>query len=155
MKMFLFISSLGLTTLLFSSGCASVKELNSAMNDAASIGEISSSGLRIVKNKTTKKEVFGSIGAPGLVFKNDISGESWVYPRVAVRQSNLDFQASGNFSAIFPYSAGSLSKGGGVAGVNASSRLGSSKSSYKSAGLLIEFNELGCVNNYKFTATSF
>ena len=155
MKPFIFITCLGSCTLLLFSGCSSVKELNSAMSEATSVGEISTFGLQIVKNKTTKSEVFASIGAPGLVFKNEQGGESWVYPRVAVRQSDLDLQANGNFAAVFPYSSGSLSRGGGIAGVNASSKIGSRKSSYKTAGLLIKFNKLGCVNSYEFTATSF
>lgn len=155
MKSSIFIVGMGFLSLLLLSGCSSVRELNSAMNEATSVGEITTLGLQIVKNKTTKSEVFKSIGAPGLVFKNEHDGESWVYPRVAVRRSDLDFQAKGNFAAVFPYSASTLSKGGGVAGVTASSRIGTSKSSYKSAGLLIKFNELGCVNSYEFTATSF
>ncbi len=155
MKSFAFIICMAVPLMLVLSGCSGVKELHSAMNDAAAVGEISTSGLQIVRNKTTKSEVFKAIGAPGLVFKNELNGESWVYPRVAVRQSELGFQMKGNFSAFFPYSGGSLAKGGGVAGVGASSEIGSNKSSYKSAGLLIRFNKLGCVNSYEFTATSF
>lgn len=155
MKLFTLTICMGLASLLLFTGCSSVKELNSARNEAVSVGEISTFGLQIIKNKTTRSEIFKAIGAPGLVFKNEIGGESWVYPRVAVRQSELDFRVSGNFTAIFPYSPGTITKGGGIAGVNLSSQIGSSKSSYKTAGLLIRFNRLGCVNTYEFTATSF
>ena len=155
MKLFIVALCMEIGSMLLFSGCSSVKELNSARNEAVSVGEISTFGLQIIKNKTTRSEIFKAIGAPGLVFKNEMGGESWVYPRVAVRQSDLDFQVSGNFTAIFPYSPGRITKGGGVAGVNVSSQLGSSKSSYKTAGLLIRFNRLGCVNTYEFTSTSF
>lgn len=155
MKRFAFTVCMGLGALLLFSGCSSVKELNSALGEAADADEISTLGLNIVKNKTTKSEIFKSIGAPGLVFKNDLNGETWVYQRVAVRQTDVGFQAKGNFAAIFPYQANSLSRGGGIAGIGASSKVGARRSSYKTAGLLIKFNEQGCVNSYEFTATSF
>ena len=155
MKQFAFTICMGLGALLLFSGCSSVKELNSALGEAATADEISTLGLNIVKNKTTKSEIFKSIGAPGLVFKNELNGETWVYQRVAVRQTDVGFQAKGNFAAIFPYKANSLSRGGGIAGVGASSKVGARRSSYKTAGLLIKYNEQGCVNSYEFTATSF
>ena len=46
-------------------------------------------------------------------------------------------------------------KGGGLAGVNADAQLASSRSSYKSAALLINYNSNGCVNTFEFTTTSF
>lgn len=155
MKKFAFAVCMGVSAMLFFSGCSSIKELNSALGEAANADEISTLGLNIVKNKTTKNEIFNSIGAPGLVFQNDMNGETWVYQRVAVRQTDVGFQAKGNFAAIFPYQPNSLSKGGGIAGVGASSKVGARRSSYKSAGLMIKFNAQGCVNGYEFTATSF
>ena len=155
MKLFVFAIGMGVSSMLLFSGCSSVKELNSALGEAANADEISTFGLNIVKNKTTKNEIFKSIGAPGLVFKNDIHGETRVYQRVAVRQTDVGFQAKGNFAAIFPYQANTLSRGGGIAGVGASSKVGARRSSYKTAGLMIKFNEQGCVNAYEFTATSF
>lgn len=155
MKFFAFTIATGMSVALFFSGCSSVRELNSALGEATNADEISTLELNIIKNKTTKSEIFKLIGAPGLVFKNELKGETWVYQRVAVRQTDVGFQAKGNFSALFPYQANSLSRGGGIAGVGASSKVGSSRSSYKTAGLMIRFNELGCVNSYEFTATSF
>ena len=67
MKSFAFIICMAVPLMLALSGCSGVKELHSAMNDAAAVGEISTSGLQIVRNKTTKSEVFKAIGAPGLV----------------------------------------------------------------------------------------
>lgn len=154
MKLFTLVFCVGSGALLLS-GCSSIKELNSALGEATSADEISTLGLNIVKNKTTKAEIFSSIGAPSLVFRNDLNGDSWVYQRVAVRQTDVGFQAKGNFSALFPYQTNSLSRGGGIAGVGASSKVGARRSSYKTAGLLIKFNEQGCVNAYEFTATSF
>ena len=155
MKQFAFAICMSFAAMLLLPGCSSVRELNSALGEAANADEISSFGLNIVKNKTTKSEIFKSIGAPELVFKNELNGESWVYPRVAVRQTDVGIQAKGNFAALFPYQANSLSRGGGIAGVGASSKVGAKRSSYKSAGLLIRFNENGCINSYEFTATSF
>lgn len=146
---------MGLCSMLIFSGCSGVRELNSSMNEAAAVGEISQFGLRIVRNKTTRSEVFASIGAPSLVFRNEQGGESWVYQKVALRKSDLAFSARGNFAVVFPYDTSSFSKGGGIAGVKSSSALASSKSSYKTAGLLIKFNRKGCVSSYEFTATSF
>lgn len=155
MKQLTFAICMGVSTMLFISGCSSVKELNSALGETANADGISFFGLNIIKNKTTKAEIFKAIGAPGLVFQNNLNGESWVYQRVAVRQTDVGFQAKGNFAALFPYQPNSLSKGGGIAGVGASSKVGARRSSYKSAGLMIKFNEQGCVNAYEFTATSF
>lgn len=155
MKQFAFVFCAGMTALLLFSGCSGINELNSALGEAAGADEITAPKLNIVKNKTTKSEIFQSIGAPGLVFRNEINGETWVYQRVAVRQTDVGFQARGNFSALFPYQANSLSHGGGIAGVGASSKVGARRSSYKTAGLMIKFNEQGCVNAYEFTATSF
>ena len=123
MKQFAFVFCAGMTALLLFSGCSGINELNSALGEAAGADEITAPKLNIVKNKTTKSEIFQSIGAPGLVFRNEINGETWVYQRVAVRQT--------------------------------ASKVGARRSSYKTAGLMIKFNEQGCVNAYEFTATSF
>lgn len=103
MKQFAFVFCAGMTALLLFSGCSGINELNSALGEAAGADEITAPKLNIVKNKTTKSEIFQSIGAPGLVFRNEINGETWVYQRVAVRQTDVGFQARGNFSALFPY----------------------------------------------------
>lgn len=134
MKKILYLSVITLITVSFCGGCSSIKELNSAIGEAASVDDISTFGLRIIKNKTTQSEIFKAIGAPGLVFDNHIHGKSWVYPRIAVRKTSLGFQASGNFTAVFPYSGSVLEHGGGVAGAKVSSVLDSDKSSYKTAG---------------------
>ena len=155
MKTFFFTICAGISAVFFFSGCSNIRELNSSMNEAAAVGEISEYGLRIVRNKTTRSEVFNSIGAPSLIFKNEKGGESWVYSRVALRKSDLEFTASGNFAVIFPYDTTNINKGGGIAGVKAGSGLSTSKSTYKTAGLLIQFNRKGCVSSYEFTATSF
>ncbi len=141
---------------LLLSGCSSIKDLNVALGQQATASDdVTITGLNILKNKTSKKEVIDAIGAPGLVFKNDIKGESWVYPRVAVRRDSLGFQASGNLALIFPYKAHTLSRGGGLAGGGASTQVQSDRSSYKTAGLLIKFNKDNCVHSYEFRATSF
>ncbi len=145
----------GIASVVLFSGCSGIRELNSSLNEAANADEISTFGLSITRNKTTQNEIFKAIGAPGLVFKNEVNGESWVYPRVAVRQTDVGFQARGNFTAIFPYQSHSLSKGGGLAGVGANSKVGARRSTYKTAALMIKFNPNGCVDSYEFTATSF
>ena len=81
MKQFAFVFCAGMTALLLFSGCSGINELNSALGEAAGADEITAPKLNIVKNKTTKSEIFQSIGAPGLVFRNEINGETWVYHR--------------------------------------------------------------------------
>ncbi len=141
---------------LLLTGCSSIKDLNVALGQqATSSDDVIISGLNILKYKTTKKEVIEAIGAPGMVFKNDIKGESWVYPRVAVRQDSVGFQVSANLTLAFPYKKHTLSRGGGLAGGGAGTQVQSNRSSYKTAGLVIKFNKDNCVHSYEFRATSF
>ncbi len=155
MKYFAMIVSVFAGVLLLA-GCSSIKDLNVALGQQAANGdEVSFAGLNILKNKTTKKEVANAIGAPALVFKNNIGGDSWVYSRVAVRRNSVGIQAKANLAAIFPYQAHSLSHGGGIAGVGGSGNIQADNSSYKTAGLVVKFNKDGCVHSYEFTATSF
>jgi len=137
-------------------GCSTSKELSSALKDATIGGEISQLNDKlVVKNKTTKKEMLRNLGAPSLVFANEIGGESWVYSRIAVRESNVGLIANGAFATFFPYTSNNASKGGGIAGVDAGIAVSTNRSSYKSAGLLVRFNAQGCVNSYEFNAVSF
>lgn len=154
MKHLAYAAGIGAGAALLFSGCAGIKDLHTAMGEAVHADEVTMRQLHIVKNKTTKNEIFRAIGAPGLVF-NDKQGETWVYPRIAVRRSDAGFQARGNFATIFPYSPHTISRGGGFAGVGVASGVDAKRSSYKSAGLLIKFNLQGCVRGYEFTATSF
>lgn len=155
MKRSAFTVCMGFAAMLLVAGCSGARELSSSLGDASGLDGVTAGSLKVVKNKTTQNEVMAALGAPSLVFKNDIGGESWVYQRIAVRQSNVGFAASANFEAIFPYKADTKGHGGGFAGVGAAAALDSNRSTYKSAGLLINYNAEGCVNNYEFTATSF
>ena len=154
MKHLVFSIIMGAASLLLLSGCSGIKELNSAMADTTLSDNINANDIKVVRNKTTKAEVMRVIGAPNLVFKDD-GVETWVYQRVAVRQSDVGFQVQAHFAAYFPYKNHSLRRGAGVAGVGAAGSVGANRSSYKSASLVMRFNENGCVNSYEFTATSF
>ena len=154
MKHLVFSICMGIASMLIFSGCAGMKELNSAMADTSLSDNVSASNIRITKNKTTKNEVLSVIGAPSLVFKEN-GLDVWVYQRIAVRQSDAGFSTQGHFSAMFPFKAYTLSRGMGVAGVGASADLSANRSSYKSASLIMKFNKNGCVHSYEFTATSF
>ena len=154
MKHLVFSICMALASMLILTGCAGMKELNSAMLDTSLSDNVSANDIKIIKNKTTKNEVMSVIGAPSLVFKEN-GLDVWVYQRIAVRQSEAGFRTQGHFSAVFPFKGYTLSKGLGVAGVGASANIGANRSSYKSASLVMTFNQKGCVNSYEFTATSF
>ena len=154
MKQFMFIFVAAVCAMAVS-GCVSSKDISEKMNKAAEVEGVKANDLRIIRNKTTANEVLEAIGAPSLVFKNADKTETWVYSRIGVRRTSAGFIAKGNFAALFPYEAHSLSKGGGLAGVNADAQLARSRSSYKSAALLINYNSNGCVNTFEFTTTSF
>ncbi len=155
MKFFAMIMAAAAGMLLVT-GCSSIKDLNVALNQNSVITEnYSSAGLNILRNKTTKNEISEAIGAPGLVFKNEIQGESWVYPRVAVRQDSAGYNASANLALVFPFKSHTLSHGGGLAGVGGNAAGQYDKTSYKTAGLLIKFDKKGVVHSYEFRATSF
>ncbi len=140
---------------LFFTGCAGMKELSASIGESANFDEVSACGLTIIRNKTTQNEVMSSIGAPSLVCKNDIGGETWIYQRVAVRSSDTGFGARVGVEFFFPFSASTFQDGAGLAGASVSSSVDSSRSSYKTSGLLIKFNSKGCVNHYEITGTSF
>jgi len=139
----------------FVTGCSGVHELQAALGEATSADEISTLGLKVTKGKTTKSEVFKAIGAPSDVMTNADGSESWLYNRVAARQTDFGWQIAGDFMAIFPYSPSTRSYGGGFAGVGVASSIKTNKTSYKTATLVITYNNQGCVDNYEFTATSF
>ncbi len=149
MKKIYVYASLLLSAMFIFTGCSSV-DVDDQVSD-----EMKVFGIEIIRNKTTKSEVLAAIGAPGMVFESSESGDSWVYPRIAVRSTNFGFRAGGNFAALFPYTSGSFSKGGGVAGARASVDTKNSSSTYMTAGLRINFNKQGCVIGYEFSATSF
>ena len=155
MKKMIAAAVAGLASSLLISGCTNIKELNKALGETSHADEISTMGLRITKNKTTQEDVLDNIGAPNMTFTNKHGGATWVYTRVAVRSSGTGGNLSGGFAAIFPYKANTLSRGGGMAGVNASAAVDSERSSYKTAALTINFNRAGRVVNYEFSATSF
>ena len=156
MKKMIAAAVVGLCSTLLISGCSNIKELNKALGEASHADEISTQGfgLRITKNKTTKKDVLRIIGAPSMSFETK-NGSTWVYTRVAVRNTQSEGKLSANFAAAFPYQHGSLQRGGGAAGVGGSASVASSRASYKTAALTINFNKSGCVMNYEYTATSF
>ncbi len=154
MKQFMFFLAAAICAVTVS-GCVSSKDISAKMNKAAEVDGVVANDIRIIRNKTTNKEILEAIGAPSLVFKNADKTETWVYSRIGVRRTNAGFIAKGNFAALFPYEAHSLSKGGGLAGVSADAQLASSRSAYKSAALLINYNSKGCVNTFEFTTTSF
>jgi len=156
MKKMIAAAVVGLCSALLVSGCTNIKELNKALGEASHADEISTAGfgLRITKNKTTQKDVLRIIGAPNMTFQSQ-SGTTWVYTRVAVRNVQSEGNLSANFIAAFPYKHGSLNRGGGAAGVGANADVASSRASYKTASLTINFNKSGCVINYEYTATSF
>ncbi len=155
MKRFAIVFGMACAAVLFSAGCGGIKDLDKAVNEVSVPDEISSAGIELIRNKTTRDEVLNAIGAPTLVCKNELNGESWVYTKVAVRDCDTGFRMRANFVAAFPYQSHSLSRGGGLAGVGAGAEVGSNRSSYKTAGLTIKFNAKGRVNSYEFTATSF
>ena len=154
MKKMISAAVAGLCAALLMTGCSNIKELNKALGEASSADEISTLGLRIVQNKTTQNEVLNSIGAPSMTFANG-DGSTWVYTRVAVRNSQTSANVSMNFTAFFPYKSNSFKRGGGIAGVGTSAATASDRASYKTAALTINFNAQGCVTNYEFSATSF
>ena len=154
MKKMIAAAVAGLASALLVSGCTNIKELNKALGEASQTDEISTLGLRITKNKTTQQDVIENIGAPSMSFEHE-NGSTWVYTRVAVRNTQSVGNLSGNFTAIFPYKANTWSRGGGLAGAGVSASVASERSSYKTAALTINFNKQGFVINYEFTATSF
>lgn len=154
MKKFIAAAIVGGGLALFSVGCSNIHELNKALGEASTADEISTVGLNIVQNKTTQNDVVAAIGAPSMVF-NDANGTTWVYSRVAVRDTGSSGNLSANFTALFPYAPHRRSRGGGLAGVGGSAAVASQRSSYKTAALMIHFNAQGCVSSYEFTATSF
>lgn len=154
MKKMFVVAAVAACAALVAAGCSNIKELNKALGEASAADEVSTLGLSIVQNKTTKAEVIQNIGAPSMTF-TDAKGEAWVYSRVAVRNIQSAGNISANFTAIFPYQAHTRSKGGGLAGAGANASLASQNSSYKTAALVIYFNKYGCVSHYEFTATSF
>ena len=154
MKKIIAAATVGLCSALLISGCTNIKELNKALGEASTADEISTLGLRITKGKTTQKEVIQNIGAPSMTFAGD-DGTTWVYTRVAVRNTQSAGNLNANFAAIFPYKANSLNRGGGIAGVGANASVGSQRSSYKTAALTIKFSGKGVVTDYEFSATSF
>ena len=154
MKKMITAAVVGLASALLISGCTNIKELNKALGEASHADEISTQGLRIRQNKTTQKDVLERIGAPSMTFVTD-KGTTWVYTRVAVRNTQTSGSLSGNFTAFFPYKAQTFSRGGGLAGVGASASVASQRASYKTAALTINFNQSGCVVNYEYSATSF
>ena len=154
MKKMIATAVVGMCSALLVSGCTNIKELNKALGEASHADEISTLGLRIRQNKTTQKDVIENIGAPSMTFENE-NGSTWVYTRVAVRDTQSAGRLSGNFAAFFPYKPETWSRGGGLAGAGASASVASQRSSYKTASLTINFNKSGCVVNYEYTATSF
>ena len=154
MKKMIAAAVVGLASALLVSGCTNIKELNKALGEASHADEISTLGLRIRQNKTTQKDVLQRIGAPSMTFVNN-NGSTWVYTRVAVRNTQTSGHLSGNFAAFFPYKPETLSRGAGLAGVGASASVASQRASYKTAALTINFNKSGTVVNYEFSATSF
>ena len=155
MKKMITAAVVGLASALLVSGCTNIKELNKALGEASTTDEISTMGLRITRNKTTQNDVIRNIGAPSMTFENEKGGTTWIYTRVAVRSSGTGGNLSGGFAAFFPYKANTLSRGGGIAGVNAGAEVSSERSSYKTAALTINFDKNGRVVNYEFSATSF
>jgi len=139
----------------FVTGCSGIHELQAALGEATSADEVSTLGLKITKNKTTREDVLKTVGAPTDILKNANGTETWTYNRVAVRQTNFGWQIAGDFMAIFPYTTSGRSYGGGLAGVGVASSIKTNKSSYKTAALLVNFNVNGCVDSYEFMATSF
>ena len=154
MRKFTAAAIFGVGVALLSAGCSNIHELNKALGEASNADEVSTIGLNIVPNKTTQKEVVASIGAPSMVFDEE-NGSTWVYSRVAVRNTGSGGKLAANFTAFFPYKAHQLNHGGGLTGVGASASVASERSSYKTAALMIHFNGEGCAVNYEFTATSF
>ena len=155
MKKMIAAAVVGLASALLVSGCTNIKELNKALGEASHADEISTLGLRIRQNKTTQKDVLENIGAPSMSFANKKGGTTWVYTRVAVRNTQTSGKLSANFVAFFPYKSGSWSRGAGVTGVGANASVASQRASYKTASLTINFNKNGTVINYEFSATSF
>ena len=154
MKKMFVVAAVAACSALLVAGCSNIKELNKALGEATTADEVSTMGLSIVQNKTTKAEVIQNIGAPSMTFA-DANGETWVYTRVAVRNMQSAGNLSANFTAIFPYQSHTRSKGGGLAGAGASASVATQNASYKTAALMITFNKYGCVSHYEFTATSF
>lgn len=155
MKKLIAVAGAGVCAALLFSGCSNIKELNKALGDASAVDDVSTMGLHIEQDKTTQADVMKAIGAPSMTFANPNGGTTWVYSRVAVRNSAAAGNLSANFQAVFPWKSNFRSRGGGVAGVGASASVASQSSSYKTAALMIHFNREGCVSNYEFTATSF
>ena len=150
MKKFIAAAIFGVA--LLSAGCSNIHELNKALGEASHADEIG--GVSIVPNKTTQREVVAAIGAPSMVFDEE-NGSTWVYSRVAVRNTGSGGRLAANFTAFFPYKAHQINHGGGLTGVGTSAEVSSQRSSYKSAALMIHFNADGCAVNYEYTATSF
>ena len=87
--------------------CVSSKDISAQMNKAAEVEGVVANDIRIIRNKTTGKEVLDAIGAPSLIFKNADQTETWVYSRIGVRRTNVGFVAKGNFAGWkFPKNRG-------------------------------------------------
>ena len=144
MKKMIAAAVVGLASVLLISGCIDVKDMDKAIGEASRSDETSSLGLRICQNKTTQKDVLETIGAPSMTFANDKGGSSWVYARVAVRNTKSGEKASDNCKAFFPFKAVKLSGDAGSRGA-----------SCKTASLTINFNKSGNVVNYEYSETRF
>ena len=69
MKQFMFFLAAAICAVTVS-GCVSSKDISAKMNKAAEVDGVVANDIRIIRNKTTNKEILEAIGAPSLVFKN-------------------------------------------------------------------------------------
>ena len=113
--------------------------------------------------KTTRLEIFKSLGAPNVVAMESGKGEIWTYDQIKVRRTAQGYDAGAYFLTGFAFGdgfdprRGRLNPGHGVgaAGITANGNIGTDTTSVLTATLVIRFDTSDKVQSYKMLVTSF
>ena len=113
--------------------------------------------------KTTRLEIFKSLGAPNVVAMESGKGEIWTYDQIKVRRTAQGYGAGAYFMTGFAFGNGfdptrgarNPGHGIGTAGVSASGNVGTDTTSVLTATLVIRFDTEDKVQSYKMLVTSF
>ena len=113
--------------------------------------------------KTTRLEIFKSLGAPNVVAMESGKGEIWTYDQIKVRRTAQGYDAGAYFLTGFAFGDGFDPRAGrrnpghgvGAAGVSASGNIGTDTTSVLTATLIIRFDAGDKVQSYKMLVTSF
>jgi|GEM_PF-2267548 len=113
--------------------------------------------------KTTRLEIFKSLGTPNVVSMESGKGEVWTYDQIKVRRTAQGYDAGAYFLTGFAFGSGfdprrsHLSPGHGIgaAGVSANGSVGTDTTAVQTATLVIRFDANDKVQSYKMLVTSF